>query len=48
MEHCSIAHDLKYPEFIIYKPQTGGTKEVNSHSFSFLIPYDQALLVLLG
>ncbi|XP_010678802.2 protein MICRORCHIDIA 6 isoform X1 [Beta vulgaris subsp. vulgaris] len=36
VEHCSIAHDLKYPEFIIYKPQTGGTKEEILTTIGFL------------
>ncbi|XP_074311175.1 protein MICRORCHIDIA 6-like [Silene latifolia] len=27
VEHHRIAHDLKYPEFIMYRPQTGGTNE---------------------
>ncbi|XP_074316921.1 protein MICRORCHIDIA 6-like isoform X2 [Silene latifolia] len=27
VEHHSIARDLKYPEVIMYKPQTAGTKE---------------------
>ncbi|KAJ8440306.1 hypothetical protein Cgig2_012742 [Carnegiea gigantea] len=27
VQHHNIAQDLKFPEFILYKPQTGGTKE---------------------
>ncbi|XP_021762891.1 protein MICRORCHIDIA 6-like isoform X1 [Chenopodium quinoa] len=27
VEHHSVASDLKYPEFILYRPHTGGTKE---------------------
>ncbi|XP_010678804.2 protein MICRORCHIDIA 6 isoform X2 [Beta vulgaris subsp. vulgaris] len=27
VKHHSVACDLKYPEFILYRPQTGGTKE---------------------
>ncbi|KAL5544176.1 hypothetical protein UlMin_007960 [Ulmus minor] len=27
VEHHNIANDLIFPEFILYKPQTGGTKE---------------------
>lgn len=33
VEHHSIAHGLKYPEFIMYRPLTGGTKEVTYHAF---------------
>ncbi|XP_021733589.1 protein MICRORCHIDIA 6-like isoform X1 [Chenopodium quinoa] len=27
VEHHNVASDLKYPEFILYRPHTGGTKE---------------------
>ena len=33
VEHHSIANDLKYPEVILYRPQTGGAKEVDLFSF---------------
>jgi len=33
VQHHNIAQDLKFPEFILYKPQTGGTKEVTSFIF---------------
>lgn len=36
VEHRCIAHDLKYPEFIMYKPQTGGTKEEILTTIGFL------------
>lgn len=29
VEHHTIAADLKFPEFILYKPQVGGSKEVS-------------------
>ncbi|KAL2935962.1 Protein MICRORCHIDIA 6 [Bienertia sinuspersici] len=36
VEHRCIAHDLKYPEFIMYRPQTGGTKEEILTTVGFL------------
>lgn len=34
--HHSIAHGLKYPEFIMYRPSTGGTKEEVLTTIGFL------------
>lgn len=36
VEHHSIAHDLKFPEFIMYRPQTGGAKEEVITTVGFL------------
>uniref|UniRef100_A0A803L8J9 Morc S5 domain-containing protein n=1 Tax=Chenopodium quinoa TaxID=63459 RepID=A0A803L8J9_CHEQI len=36
VEHHSIAHGLKYPEFIMYRPSTGGTKEEVLTTIGFL------------
>uniref|UniRef100_A0A7C9F4M3 Adenosinetriphosphatase n=1 Tax=Opuntia streptacantha TaxID=393608 RepID=A0A7C9F4M3_OPUST len=36
VEHCSIANDLKYPEVILYRPQTGGAKEEVITTIGFL------------
>ncbi|KNA15292.1 hypothetical protein SOVF_099590 [Spinacia oleracea] len=36
VEHHSIAHGLKYPEFIMYRPLTGGTKEEVLTTIGFL------------
>lgn len=36
VEHHSIVHDLKYPECILYRPQTGGAKEEVMTTIGFL------------
>ena len=37
VERHNIADDLKYPEYILYKPQTGGGVEVGHLLFLFQI-----------
>lgn len=36
VEFLNIARDLKFPEFIVYKPQASGCLEVIFNSFSHL------------
>ncbi|KAL9236476.1 hypothetical protein vseg_011142 [Gypsophila vaccaria] len=36
VEHHRIVHDLKYPEFIMYRPQNGGAKEELLTTIGFL------------
>ncbi|XP_021857826.1 protein MICRORCHIDIA 6 isoform X2 [Spinacia oleracea] len=36
VEHHSVASDLKYPEIILYRPHTGGTKEEVLATIGFL------------
>lgn len=36
VEFLNIARDLKFPEFIVYKPQAGGCLEVIFNFFSHL------------
>ena len=49
VQYHSIANDLKFPEFILYKPQSGGCKEVQNYfsiSFLFLWKYDDHIQLI--
>lgn len=43
VEHHVIAHDLKYQEFIMYRPQIGGLKEVTYNTSICLLSFTSIL-----
>ncbi|KAK3004556.1 hypothetical protein RJ639_019062 [Escallonia herrerae] len=48
LEYHNIANDLKFPEFILYRPQSGGSTEVVCCNISGMLMSDGSVVTTIG